>query len=105
MEWFSEGMVALISGMGTTFLVLIFLSWLIGLLKYVNKPQPVKVETVTTVTPAPAPAPAPAAAKQDDSELVAVIAAAIAATLNTTTDKFQVRSFRRLQPSERWNAR
>ena len=38
----------------------------------------------------------------DDEELVAVIAAAIAAAEGTTTDGFVVRSIRR-RPSNKWN--
>ena len=57
-----------------------------------------------------APAPAPAAAAEpaaevqtDDSELIAVIAAAIAAAEGTTTDGFVVRSIKR-RKSNKWNA-
>ena len=39
----------------------------------------------------------------DDTELVAVIAAAIAAAEGTTTDGFVVRSIRR-RPSNKWNS-
>ena len=84
-------------GMGTVFLVLIFISLLISCFKFVpqimdklskkssvvEKPEVVE-EISETVT-----------ANEDDSELIAVIAAAIAASEQTSTDSFVVRSIRR----------
>ena len=85
-------------GMGTVFLVLIFISLLISCFKFIpqimdkftkkpsveEKPEVVE-ETSETVT----------ANEEDDSELIAVIAAAIAASEQTSTDSFVVRSIRR----------
>lgn len=92
-----------IMGMGTVFLVLIFLSLLIGAFKYIGA-----AADKLTKKPEPAPAAAPKAAAPvveenlvDDGELVAVIAAAIAASENTSTDSFVVRSIRR-KPSNKW---
>lgn len=85
-------------GMGTVFLVLIFLSFLISLFKYV----PGLLEGKKKEAPAPAAAPAPVAAPvveevADDTELIAVIAAAIAAAEGAaTTDGFVVRSIRKV---------
>lgn len=91
-------------GMGTVFAVLIFLAFLISLLKYipvllgkraakseqtVQEPKPVVVEET-------------AAGETDDLELIAVITAAIAAQEGTSTDGFVVRSIRR-RPSNNWN--
>ena len=85
-------------GMGTVFLVLIFISLLISCFKFIpqimdklsKKPsveeKPEVVEEISeTVT----------ANEEDDSELIAVIAAAIAASEQTSTDSFVVRSIRR----------
>ena len=83
---------------GTVFLVLIFISLLISCFKFIpqimdkftkkpsveEKPEVVE-ETSETVT----------ANEEDDSELIAVIAAAIAASEQTSTDSFVVRSIRR----------
>ena len=79
-------------GMGTVFLVLIFISLLISQImdklskksSVVEKPEVVE-EISETVT----------ANEEDDSELIAVIAAAIAASEQTSTDSFVVRSIRR----------
>ena len=66
-----------------------------------------KRETAPAAAPAPVPAaPAPAAAQElmDDGELVAVIAAAIAASEGTPSPEgFVVRSIRRV-PASRWKA-
>lgn len=95
-----------IMGIGIVFLVLLFLSFLISLFKYIG----VAVEKMTKKPAAPA-APAPkeaapvAAASEelvDDKELVAVIAAAIASYENTSTDSFVVRSIRR-KPNNKWS--
>lgn len=96
-----------ILGMGTVFAVLIFIAFIISMFKYIsvienalkNKKNKkaedavVKTETVE----------APMASEElcDDLELVAVIAAAIAAAEGTSTDSFVVRSIRR-RPSNKW---
>ena len=92
-------------GMGTVFAVLIFLAFLISLMKYI----PMILDKLTK-KPAPA-TEAPKAApvveevvvdETDDLELIAVITAAIAAQEGTSTDGFVVRSIRR-RPSNNWN--
>ena len=87
-------------GMGTVFAVLILISWIISMLSFVNKFQeePKKKEApAQTAAPASAPASVEEADEElaDDEELVAVIAAAIAAYEGTSADGFRVRSIRR----------
>ena len=100
---FKKAGINTIIGMGTVFVMLIFISILIWLLGFVpklfggqkaNKPA----------APAPvaaAPVAVPIAVKEtagtDDKELVAVIAAAIAAATGTSTDSFVVRSIRKVK--------
>lgn len=89
-----------VMGMGTVFIVLIFISWLISLMKHISKFEK------KTAPAAPAPAPAPAAVLPeedlvDDLELVAVITAAIAASENTSADGLVVRSIKRA-PGSKW---
>lgn len=99
-----------ILGMGTVFVVLIFLSFVISLLKFLpalekkfrKAPAAEKAAPESASAPAPAPAAAEAADETDDSELVAVIAAAVAASEGTSTDGFVVRSIRR-RKSNKWN--
>ena len=94
-------------GMGTVFCVLIFMSFIISLFKYV--PALVDRSSKKTAEPAKA-ASAPAAEIEaaveeevDDTELVAASAAAIAAYEGTSTDGFVVRSIKR-RKSNKWNA-
>lgn len=95
-------------GMGTTFCVLILIAIIIALLPYIVAPfTGTKKKAAPAEAPKPAPTPAPAAPAPvaedltDDQELVAVIAAAIAAYESETTgtpvspDTFVVRSLRR----------
>lgn len=90
-------------GIGTVFLMLIFLSFVISLFKYV----PALVEGKKKTAPEAAPAPAVIAAAPveeepaDDGELIAVIAAAIAASEGTSTDDFVVRSIRKVNRGRR----
>ena len=100
-----------ILGMGTVFAVLIFIAFIISLFKYISvienalknkKSKPaVKSETEEASVSAPAAASAVVEDVTDDLELVAVIAAAIAAAEGTSTDSFVVRSIRR-RPSNKW---
>ena len=93
-------------GMGTVFVVLIFMCFIISLFKYVpalldkssKKPEekPAPKESPVVVIPA-------VEEELDDTELVAVIAAAIAAYEGTSTDGFVVRSIKR-RKSNKWNA-
>lgn len=88
-------------GMGTVFAVLILISLIISVFSFIPKLQ----ESFTKKeAPAQTPAPVPVAAAPvveeeeelaDDTELVAVIAAAIAAYEGTSVEGFQVRSIRR----------
>ncbi|GKX30148.1 hypothetical protein SH1V18_26280 [Vallitalea longa] len=94
----SEGVIALISGMGIVFAVLILIAFVIWMFKFIKQPEKKEV-----VVPQAAPVQAEPEEETDDLELVAVITAAIAASLNTTTDKLQVKSFRRIGSNRsRW---
>lgn len=85
-------------GMGTVFVVLIFLSILISLFRFIPNGENKKKQ-------APVAAPvvaAPVEAEEDvtdDLELVAVISAAIAAAEGTSADGFKVRSIKRVRRS------
>lgn len=95
-------------GIGIVFLMLVFLSFVIGLFKYIEKFQNVGKKKATEEAPKAEEAPAPAIAQSeaadedfaDDLELVAVISAAIAAYENTSGDSFVVRSIKK---SNKWH--
>lgn len=89
-----------VMGLGTVFIILLFLSFLISRFKYIpgivdkfGKKDIPEIQTIHT--------PVLADAQQeeelaDDEELAAVIAAAIAASENTSTDGFVVRSIKKV---------
>lgn len=91
-------------GMGTVFAVLIFIAFIISLFKYIPAIQAVfskktkKEEVVVESVQVPV---VETVDETDDLELVAVIAAAIAAYEGTTTDGFVVRSIKR-RKSNKW---
>ena len=93
-------------GMGTTFVILILLAFLISRFVYIGKIQESmakKKEAPAAAAPAAAAPAAPAAAEPavDDGELIAVIAAAIAASEGkTSTDGFVVRSIRKARKKQ-----
>lgn len=94
-----------VMGVGTVFVVLLFLIFVISLFKYVNRIGVKKDEKPVQqpVKAAPAPVKATPAAEEnlvDDLELVAVISAAIAASENTSTDSFVVRSIKKVNRSK-----
>jgi sodium pump decarboxylase gamma subunit len=92
-------------GMGVVFVVLIFISWVIGMFKYISVFEAkMKAKNAPAPAPAPAAAPAPVAAPVveeeeyvDDTELISVIAAAIAASEGkTSANGLVVRSIKRV---------
>lgn len=94
-------------GMGTVFLVLIFISWLISCFRYIRQYED-KMNQKKTPAPLPVvakaasdPSPAPAEDLTDDLELVAVITAAIAAFTGASEDGLVVRSIKRA-PASKW---
>ncbi len=94
---FSEGLFITLLGMTVTFTALIVLSFILDLMRIVfyKKPKAAVVKKVeakpeqTSITEA----------KQDDEELIAVITAAIAANLNTSTNNIIVKNITRLPDS------
>lgn len=90
-------------GMGTVFVVLIFISFIISLFKYISvfeNRNKAKKEAAATPAASTQEAVAPVVAEEedlaDDLELVAVITAAIAASEGTSTDGLVVRSIRKV---------
>ena len=91
-------------GMGTVFVVLIFIAFLISRFKYISqlenwfRNRKTKNEQAVTEEPA---ADEEEIDETDDLALVAVITAALAASLETSPDKLIVRSIRR-KSTNRW---
>lgn len=97
-------------GMGTVFAVLIFISIIISLFRFIpalqnaftKKELPAAGSIEEKAGESKVTVKAPAVKAEDDWELTAVISAAIAAAEGTATDGFVVRSIRR-RPSNKWN--
>lgn len=97
-------------GMGTVFSVLIILMLIIMVMEKLftgNKTPAAGLKTVTTAPEKAKIAPAPekpAAPADDDEELIAVLTAAVAASLNTSTYNLRIKSYRRIENnSTAWN--
>ena len=96
-------------GIGTVFVMLVLLSLLISLFKFIPNPEAKKAAEAKAAKAAKAAKEAEVAAPvqaveenlADDGDLVAVIAAAIAAAEGTTTDGFVVRSIRKVKRNRR----
>ena len=93
-------------GVGIVFCVLLFLCFLISLFKFVSKlsGEGKKEQKASPASAAPVVTAAAPVEETDDLELVAVIAAAIAAAENTSTDSFVVRSIKKVNKSKWRNA-
>ena len=96
-----------VMGLGTVFVILVMLIFLISLFQFIpgSGAQQEKAKKKAAEEAAANPAPAPVAAapvqEADNSELIAVIAAAIAASEGTSTDGFVVRSIRKINRKKR----
>ena len=102
-ELFRIAIADTVMGMGTVFVVLIFIAFIIWLLGFIPKWEEKRAKAAASPAEAPAPA-APAAARsaaepQGDAELVAVITAAVMAYMESeapgSSDGYVVRSIRR----------
>ena len=107
-EIMSKAVMNTVIGMGTVFVVLIFISLIISCFGLFGKAKPNKKEETPQSKAASDPVVAQIAEKEelaDDTELVAVIAAAIAAYEGSgSTDGFVVRSIRKSNKSKWQNA-
>jgi sodium pump decarboxylase gamma subunit len=95
-ETMSKAGLNILMGMGTVFVILILIAFLISGFTHINKwEENMKIKNNNknkSVTPI---VPVVEEELVDDLEIVAVISAAIAATMNTSTDGFVVRSIKR----------
>lgn len=95
-----------VMGLAVVFVMLIFISLIIYCFKFVHEAEERAAAKKKAAEPAPAPAPAPAVEEtveeEDDLELVAVIAAAIAASEGTDPNGLVVRSIKRVGKTNNW---
>ena len=96
-----------VMGLGTVFVILAMLIFLISLFQFIpgsgvqQEKAKKKAAEEAAANPAPAPVAAAPVQEADNSELIAVIAAAIAASEGTSTDGFVVRSIRKINRKKR----
>ena len=111
-EVITKAVMNTVIGMGTVFVVLIFISLIISCFGFISKFDTKKQKSTQTAAPASTVASDPVVSQiaekeelADDTELVAVIAAAIAAYEGSgSTDGFVVRSIRKSNKSKWQNA-
>ena len=108
-EIFSNAAMNTLLGMGTVFAVLIFISLIIYLLKYASPRKADQAAAKAAQASEPEPEPEQEiimeeeAQDVEDYQLIAVITAAMAASLGRSTDGFVVRSIKRAKNSK-WRA-
>ncbi|MGM9937016.1 MAG: OadG family protein [Candidatus Ornithomonoglobus sp.] len=100
---FSMGGETVVIGLSIVFGVLVILMCVLYIFGLIFNRKPKKTEA-----PAPAPAAEPVveetAAEEDEEELIAILTAAVAASLNTSTYNLQIKSYRRISDNRpAWN--
>ena len=100
MENVIQGVGVCVIGLCTVFLVLAILWGVLELMRIVFtvKKKPAAVPATQSAAPAQTPVTA-----EDDSELIAVLTAAIAASLNQSTYNLKIKSYRRVDTAPVWN--
>ncbi len=114
MDTIASGGVVSVIGIGTVFAVLAILWGVLELMRVIFAPKTEnapKKESAPSPVPEAAPAPAvtqpvvTATDTADDEELIAILTAAIAASLNTSTYKLNIKSYRQINNGTPvWNA-
>ena len=100
-EALAEGLSVTGVGLAIVFAVLVILMLVMMLMKQIFYKDPAKAKKAA---PAPAPAVKAEEKKVDEGELIAVLTAAIAASLNTSTYNLQIKSYRRIENNKPlWN--
>lgn len=104
-EALETGGVVTLTGMSIVFGVLVILMIVLMLFKLVFGRSSAKKAAASTQAPAAVPAPESKADEDmDDDELIAVLTAAVAASLNTSTYNLQIKSYRRIDTKKpAWN--
>ena len=104
-EALSVGAQTTVIGLLIVFAVLVILMLVLQAMKYIFTPKTEEKETVQKAEPQKVQAPAAAVSDDaDDEELIAVLTAAVAASLNTSTYNLKIKSYRRVgNNAPAWN--
>lgn len=102
-ESLSTGLETTVIGLATVFAVLIILMGIIQIMKAIFYKEPSN-QKKDTAEAAPIEVKEEVAEIADDDELIAVLTAAVAASLNTSTYNLQIKSYRRINNNtSAWN--
>ena len=100
MDRLMAGLITTILGMGITFIALVVLQFVIGLMAKISQDKPVVIEEVVSQEPeAIEQTKAVATQKEKDEELVAAITTAIAMQLRTSVSKIVIRNIEKIEES------
>ena len=104
-EALSVGAQTTVIGLLIVFAVLVILMLVLQAMKYIFTPKTEEKETVQKAEPQKVQAPAAVVSDDmDDEELIAVLTAAVAASLNTSTYNLKIKSYRRVgNNAPAWN--
>ena len=103
-EALTTGGLTTVVGLGIVFLVLLILMCVLCLFKVIFYKDPAKAKKNDIPVVAEAPVVEIKEETQDEEELIAILSAAIAASLNTSTYNLQIKSYRRVKDNRpSWN--
>ena len=101
-ELIMEGLAYTVMGILVVFMILVIIMLVIKAMALFSGNNEKEVNASKKAEAAPAPAAVAAVKKEDDSEIVAVITAAIASMLGESATGFRIRSYRKVAGGE-WN--
>ncbi len=100
MDRLMAGLITTILGMGITFIALVVLQFVIGLMAKISQDKPAAIEQVDPQKPVAIEQPEAAVKlKEKDEELVAAITTAIAMQLRTSVSKIVIRNIEKIEES------
>ncbi len=100
MDRLMAGLITTLLGMGITFIALVVLQFVIGLMAKISKEKPAASQAVETLEPeAIKPAETYAMQQEKDEELVAAITTAIAMQLGTSVSNIVIRNIEKIEES------
>ncbi len=100
MDRLMAGLITTILGMGITFVALVVLQFVIGLMAKISQDKPAAIEQVDPQKPVAIEQPEAAVKlKEKDEELVAAITTAIAMQLRTSVSKIVIRNIEKIEES------
>ncbi len=103
-EALTTGGLTTVVGLGIVFLVLLILMIVLCLFKVIFYKNPEKTKKTEVLAVAETPAIETKEETQDEEELIAILTAAVAASLNTSTYNLQIKSYRRIKDNRpSWN--